>query len=223
MIYIMSDIHGEFDLFCRMLRHIKFIEGKDKIIIAGDIIDKGNESCALLDYISKINGIIPILGNHELDFLKEVRSLTRGCRSDGDYDEVLSRLAARFPDGHLLTWELVEYIESWDTVYEEEDFVVIHAGLPLDESGIPLPIEDSTPEQIVNDRRFRNAKYRGKTAFFGHTHTPNGRIVGYVRGSDRKAERLSDYSKIWLDCGAWHNGTLGAFCIDNMKCYYVHK
>ena len=219
----MSDIHGEFDLFCHMLRHIKFIEGEDKIIIAGDIIDKGNESCALLDYISKINGIIPILGNHELDFLKEVRSLTRGCRSDGDYDEVLSRLAARFPDGHLLTWELIEYIESWNTVYEEEDFVVIHAGLPLDESGIPLPIEDSTPEQIVNDRRFRNAKYRGKTAFFGHTHTPNGRIVGYVRGSDRKAERLSDYSKIWLDCGAWHNGTLGAFCIDNMKCYYVHK
>jgi len=212
MIYIMSDLHGCKELFLQMLRGIKFDEERDKIIIAGDVIEKGRDSIALLECISKMRGVTCILGNHELDLLKEARHLTRDRGA-------LDRLRLRFSDGHLLTWELIDYIETWQLYYEEENFLVVHAGVPLD-SGFPL-LDESSPEQIVNDRRFRNAEYRGKTVFFGHTETPNKRIVGFLRRGVKHPERLSDYSKIWLDCGAWHTGTLGAFCTDNLRCYYV--
>ena len=40
MEYIISDIHGEYDLFIKLLEKIKFNKN-DKMIICGDIFDKG--------------------------------------------------------------------------------------------------------------------------------------------------------------------------------------
>lgn len=40
MRYIVSDVHGEYDLFVRLLKRISFSE-EDKMYICGDVIDKG--------------------------------------------------------------------------------------------------------------------------------------------------------------------------------------
>ncbi len=40
MLYVCSDIHGEYDLFVKMLQRINF-SSMDEMIICGDIIDKG--------------------------------------------------------------------------------------------------------------------------------------------------------------------------------------
>lgn len=222
MIYIMSDIHGELGLFRQMLKLINF--GKnDRLIIAGDVVDKGSESAALLRFIYEMKNVVVILGNHDYDFLKVARDATRDCKGGADFDAALEKLRCRFADGELLSWELIDYMESWPTYYEEDSFFAVHAGMPLDGRGYHTALADATTEQLVNDRRFRNANYRGKTAFFGHTETPNNKIVAFSRRRDKKPVALSDYSKIWLDCGAWHTGVLGAFCIDNLKCYYVKK
>lgn len=47
MIYIASDIHGEYDLFMRLLERIRFTE-QDEMIVCGDAIDKGTGSVRLL-------------------------------------------------------------------------------------------------------------------------------------------------------------------------------
>ena len=41
MTYIVSDIHGEYDLFIKLLEKIKF-SNSDTMIICGDVIDKGD-------------------------------------------------------------------------------------------------------------------------------------------------------------------------------------
>ena len=69
MDYIISDIHGEFDLFIKLLKTINFTED-DKMIICGDIIDKGPNSIKLLKYIKNKSNMIFLLGNHEYEFLK---------------------------------------------------------------------------------------------------------------------------------------------------------
>ena len=39
-IYVISDIHGEYDLFMKMLEKIKF-QDTDTLYILGDILDRG--------------------------------------------------------------------------------------------------------------------------------------------------------------------------------------
>ena len=41
MIYIMSDLHGEYDLFVALMRKIGFTN-KDSLYICGDVIEKGS-------------------------------------------------------------------------------------------------------------------------------------------------------------------------------------
>lgn len=50
MTYVISDVHGEYDLFIKLLEKIKFSDS-DKIIICGDVVDKGPDSVKLLKYV----------------------------------------------------------------------------------------------------------------------------------------------------------------------------
>ena len=73
MIYVMSDIHGCFNEFKKMLKLIKFSQ-KDELYILGDIIDRGTSPIETLLYIKKQKNIHVLLGNHEymmMDYFKE--------------------------------------------------------------------------------------------------------------------------------------------------------
>ena len=63
-IYVMSDIHGEDELFHAMLKQIRFSE-EDTLYILGDVIDRGPNGIALLQEIMKTPNMVMLLGNHE--------------------------------------------------------------------------------------------------------------------------------------------------------------
>lgn len=60
----MSDIHGRYDKFTQMLRHINFSK-IDKLYILGDVIDRGEEPILLLNEIMEKDNIHLLMGNHE--------------------------------------------------------------------------------------------------------------------------------------------------------------
>lgn len=64
MIYVMSDIHGDFRHFHKMLRNIRFTPS-DQLYILGDIFDKNRENLCLYRFIRKEKNISLIKGNHE--------------------------------------------------------------------------------------------------------------------------------------------------------------
>ncbi len=64
MIYCMSDLHGERDLFERMLEQIGFSE-EDHLYIIGDVIDRGRGGVAMLEQIMDSPNMTMLLGNHE--------------------------------------------------------------------------------------------------------------------------------------------------------------
>ena len=65
MIYAMSDIHGQYELFRNLMEQITL--GKDDILyVLGDVVDRGPDSMKILKYMMANPNIIPIMGNHEL-------------------------------------------------------------------------------------------------------------------------------------------------------------
>lgn len=69
MHYVISDIHGQITEFKNLLEKIDFDGIRDKMIIAGDVLDRGNYGIELIKYIEPYieTGSMKILmGNHEM-------------------------------------------------------------------------------------------------------------------------------------------------------------
>lgn len=133
MTYFVLDIHGEYDLFLKLLDKIGFSDG-DILYVLGDMIDKGKQSVKLVDYIRRKPNIKAIVGNHEFDFLKYYYRLMKSLQDGDDANAVLSKLQAYFPNGEdRLSWEAMDYLESLPFYIETADFICVHAGVETDE------------------------------------------------------------------------------------------
>lgn len=64
MIYVISDIHGDYLHFAQMTKKIRF-SSADMLYILGDAVDKGKENLRVLRYIYNTENIYFIKGNHE--------------------------------------------------------------------------------------------------------------------------------------------------------------
>ena len=74
-INVISDIHGCFDEFQQMLSKIN-LSGDDRLILAGDYIDRGPKSLEMLRWLEKKpDNITLIKGNHDAEFVEYVRLL----------------------------------------------------------------------------------------------------------------------------------------------------
>ena len=228
MRYVISDIHGEYELFVELLNKIKFAP-QDTLFVCGDIIDKGSNSIKLAQMISRMPNAHCIVGNHEYEFLKYYRSIMQ--QSPTDFELVLTQLQQYFPnDECLLDWELVDWLDTLPFYIEADEFICVHAGVPLDEQGRVLPLEQALPQQLVYDRDFKDGGVvvkDSKCVFFGHTPTSfvtnrDSEILAYLRPQSN-GNSIADYYKIHLDLGSYISGKLGCFCVETCQCIYVKK
>ena len=226
MDYCISDIHGYYNLFCRLLDKLRFCGG-DRLYVLGDIIDKGPDSIRLAKLLFSMSNVYCIAGNHEYDFLKYYRALMQQTE---DYDRVLYELRAYFSDGTLLDWETVDRFDLLPFYVETDNFIGVHAGVPF-RDGMLLPPEDARPEQLVYDRFFKepNVLPRGeKCILYGHTPvrylTGKDEILLYPRdGAAKDSQNIADYCKIHLDTGVALSGVLGCFAVNTCQCFYVNE
>ena len=71
--YVMSDIHGCYDEFQKMLNMIS-LSDNDRLILAGDYIDRGPKSREMLQWLEKCpSNVVPIKRNHDAEFVEYVR------------------------------------------------------------------------------------------------------------------------------------------------------
>ena len=226
MDYCVSDIHGYYELFCRLLDKIRF-GGGDKLYVLGDVIDKGPDSIRLAKLLFSMSNVYCIAGNHEYDFLKYYRAMMRQTE---DYDWVLEKLRGYFIDGKLLDWETVDRFDFLPFYAETDDFIGVHAGVPV-KDGKLLPVSQATCEQLVYDRRFKDKDIlpqNGKCVLYGHTPvrylTGRDEILLYPRvGTAKDSQNIADYCKVHLDTGVALSGVLGCFAVNNCQCFYVNE
>ena len=65
MTYVISDIHGSYESFIKMLKLIGF-SNDDRLIILGDICDRGTDSAEIYLDVMKRKNVLCLKGNHEL-------------------------------------------------------------------------------------------------------------------------------------------------------------
>ena len=69
MIYVVSDLHGQRELFRRLLQKINFNQN-DKMYVIGDVIDRGPQPVQLLRDIKATPNMELLIGNHECMMLR---------------------------------------------------------------------------------------------------------------------------------------------------------
>jgi bis(5'-nucleosyl)-tetraphosphatase (symmetrical) len=112
-----SDIHGCLDEFNELIEKLKYDPVYDRMILLGDLIDRGPHSLAVVKKARSMN-LECLKGNHEHKFIKWFRS--QGSRVDV-YDR--KDFYSEFSDQDL------NYIINMPTYIELDDVVAVHAGL----------------------------------------------------------------------------------------------
>ena len=94
--FVISDIHGHYDTFIKLLDLIEF-KPDDLLYIDGDVIDRGKDGIRLIKYIMQQPNMEMFLGNHEMMMLKAIeyqRDLESG------------KIDPKAEDDHLTPYEL---------------------------------------------------------------------------------------------------------------------
>ncbi len=99
--YVISDIHGEYDMFLRLLEKIKFSE-RDTLYVLGDVLDRGPHPIKVLLEMMKYPNILPVVGNHEVMGISGLRFLMKEITEEN--------IEAMDEDGmqNLLVWQALQ-------------------------------------------------------------------------------------------------------------------
>ncbi|MCL2556379.1 MAG: metallophosphoesterase [Firmicutes bacterium] len=227
--YFISDIHGEYKLFRRLLESIKFSDS-DTMIVLGDFLDKGNECIKLAKFIARTPNIKAINGNHEYFFLGHYQYVMREFDGKGSIDSVLVDLQEYFyGEQEKITWDLIDFLESLPYYVETDDYLCVHAGVKLDSNGKIMPIKEQDYNHFIFDRSLANAATipkNSKTVIFGHTPCHYFNNTGHIiktphARKNNKSNIIKDFAKIQVDTGANYTGLLGCLRLDDMAEFYV--
>lgn len=173
--FVISDIHGNNAAFKKALKEINLTKN-DRLIVLGDLIDRGDDSKGVLDTIfSLIESGIDItclMGNHErmmLDAGFSSKTLNQWL-ANGGTKTLLSFQANSIND---IPAKYFELIRSFLYFLETENFVYVHAAVNMKIANPSLDVYTLLWER--NPFRFFNEKWLGKRKVI-YGHTPHARM-----------------------------------------------
>ena len=232
MIYALSDIHGHYDAYLRLLRKID-LRPRDTLYVLGDVVDRGPDGIKLLLDMMRRPNVAPILGNHEYMMAYCLRFLTQEITDESLAaldDEKLTALRDWLCNGGGPTLrafralsdpereEVQDYLGEF-SLYEEvrasgEDYVLVHAGLA--NFSPERPLYDYRPDELILSREDLEAAYwADRYVVCGHTPTQ------LIPGSPEPGRVYRAGRRIFIDCGCVFGGPLGALCLDTGDVFYA--
>lgn len=218
---IVGDIHGCIDEFNELMNAISYNKETDRLILLGDLIDRGPDSVAVVKRARELN-LECVMGNHEHKFLKWYKSA--GSNVDV-YD--------RKPYYTQFSDEDINFIHHMSYYIKLPQYVVVHAGL---RAGVPL-INQSKDDLLYirymdKDHKFISLKKInkiGKQATGAHFWTefwsgPESVIYGHNVHSYEEPliEEVSPGIMCYgLDTGCCFGGKLSALIVETKEIVQV--
>jgi serine/threonine protein phosphatase 1 len=131
--FVISDIHGNNELFRKALKEVAF-KKTDKLILVGDLIDRGPESKGVLDTVLLMleSGLDVecLMGNHEklfLDAVLNTNNLNQWLLNGGDktLSSFLTSSIEKIPKKYF------DFVKSFKYYKEDKDFILVHAAINM--------------------------------------------------------------------------------------------
>lgn len=121
--YAIGDIQGSYQPLLRLLERIQFDPAADRLWLAGDLVNRGPDSLAVLRFLYQIrHAVTLVLGNHDLHLLAVARGQRPGSARD-TLDELLQADDCAVLLGWLRHGKLLHHDP-------ELQFAMVHAGIP---------------------------------------------------------------------------------------------
>ena len=226
MIYVMSDLHGCYDLYIKMLEKITFCE-EDTLYILGDIVDRGKDGMKILLDITTKKNIICLRGNHDQQAAILLSNLYRleeeNCPkalvevykmwlSDGGNATLMEYLKLSEEEQKAAMSVLRKAALSKNIVVNGKEYLLAHTVPEVER------LEDyenwAVEEYTLGEPDYEELYFTDKYIITGHT--PTGLIDKNFKGKIWKGN-----NHIAIDCGAVFSGILGCLCLDTMEEFYV--
>jgi len=225
MVYAVSDIHGCYDKFRRLLEKLSLTDN-DTLYVLGDIVDRGDGGIEIIKDLMTRKNVITLRGNHDVEACQLLKSFVM---SDAGFnnEELVEAFKGWLSDGGMATFE------KFDKLSEEEQKAA-------------LDFLDSLP-------LYKKIKVGGKKYFLAHT-VPECSVFNYPKCwkpvhfvlAEPQYEQvynekliivtghtptsfidLNSKGRIWkgnnhiaIDCGAVFGNPLGCICLDTMEEFY---
>lgn len=226
MIYVVSDIHGCFDKYKRLLEVIG--PGEDDVLyILGDLVDRGEGSMkVILDLLPRKN-VICLRGNHDQEALV---FLNRYVMSPdmGDNDLIFRAFQLWLDDGGASTYNAFKELGEED----RKRVISFLSSMPIYEEvtarGVKYHLSHTIPSKekllgsdecglgdyIFGVPDYDRIYYDDKIMVTGHT------LTEFI-DDDYSGRIWKGNNHIAIDCGAVFGNPLGCLCLDTMEEIYV--
>lgn len=224
---LIGDIHGCAAEFRSLVGKLD-LNTSDKIVLLGDLIDKGPSPAEVVAFAREI-GATTILGNHEEKALRWLKHEAK--RKATGKNNPMNVSAEHAEQWSSLSADDVSYLESAPWFKDlGNNFLAVHGGLT---PGVPL--DQQKPNNVL---RLRYVTAEGKFAgldanlnkpagvdeWQARYDGPNSLVVGHaVHSLDQpRIDTFEDGREIWnIDTGCVHGGHLTALVLETKEVIQV--
>ena len=204
-VFIVGDIHGCFEEFLALLKKINYDPTVHRLILVGDILNRGPFSFQILKWVQK-RGIEMVRGNHEQAFIEGVSQNLR-------LNRVFKKLQKDMK-GSLNKW--IDWLSKLPFYIEEKDFLVVHGGLVPKEQP-----QYSDPHLLMNIRTWdgfgRDIKNEWNPAWY--SFYKGEKLVVYGHWANQGLNIRSN--TIGLDTGCVYGQKLTGLLLPDRKIFQV--
>ena len=225
MIYVMSDLHGQYDKYRKMLDKIKF-KDSDTLFLIGNICDIGEKPCAiLLDTMMRAN-VYPIIGKSDYTALRMLSGMNdEKVKADPSFRSAFTKWISR---GGVTTatefrqldedsqTDILDYIRDEFVAYDEitvagTNYIMVSTGVPEKDCDLDnMDIE----ELLDNIPDFSFEPYEDSVVI-------SGAIPTYEHDEDYRGTIYRRNGQIGINTAPYEGEPLGCLCLDTGKEYYV--
>jgi serine/threonine protein phosphatase 1 len=209
-----GDVHGHYDGLMRLIDLVQ-LESDDHLYFVGDLVDRGCQSAAVVDFVRK-HATGCVLGNHEqllLDAFGD-RHVNANALQAWLYSGGQATLSS-YERMDLLT-EHVNWLRSLPIYLDLGDVWLVHAGLDP---------ERSLAEQTADECCWiRDAFHDNPHPYFSDKLVITGHTITFTFPSIAPGQLVAGPGWLNIDTGAYHprSGWLTALDLDNEQVYQTN-
>lgn len=212
--YIMSDIHGCYDLFISMLDKVHF-SNNDVLVLLGDYIDRGDKSIEMIDWLMSHkhnDNMLFLLGNHEAEYIENI-NLINQINSDLPLADICNKIAQKtvYFDTYgtirymienrgydlVVLNKISEFFRAMPKVFKmqigETHFIFSHAGYVQNDLSLEILLYD-------RGKTYSQKPIENTSIIHGHTPTLVGGELTFNHGLVHEYNDGS-FNIFDIDCG----------------------